>query len=218
MALEDIINRILSDAKKAADDIKAEATAEADKIKNEAKVEADAKKAALIAEAKTEAERESKRLLSLARLEAKNAVLAKKRSMIDSVFAGALSKVQSLPKEEYEGLVKKMILASSLEGDEEIILSPSDKDKMGEGFVKDVNAALKTKGNKAELKLSKESRKTDGGFILKSGKIEINSTFPVLIEMLRESIEPRVIGVLFGHHTSAPLSPHYGKRAEDSKI
>ncbi|MDI6800028.1 MAG: V-type ATP synthase subunit E [Actinomycetota bacterium] len=218
MALEDIINRIINDAKEVADDIRAEAKAEAERIRAAAKAEAEAKKSAMIVGAKAEAERESKRLLSLARLEAKNAVLAKKRSMIDSVFTGALSKIQSLSKGEYEDLIKKMVLGVSLGGDEELILSSPDREKLGEGFIKDINTALKGQGKKAELKLSKESRETRGGFILKSGKIETNSTFPVIVEMLRESLEPKIIGILFGHHDSAPLSPHYGKRAEDSQI
>lgn len=218
MALEDIINRIINDAKEAADDIRAEAKAEVERIRVGAKAEAEAKKSAMIAEAKVEAERESKRLLSLARLDARNAVLAKKRSMIDSVFTGALSKLQSLSKGEYEGLIEKVILRASLGGDEELIFSSSDGEKLGEGFVKGINAALRGRGKRAELKLSKESRETQGGFILKSGKIETNNTFPVLVEMLRESLEPKIIGILFGHHDFAPLSPHYGKRAEDSQI
>ncbi|MDO8886286.1 V-type ATP synthase subunit E family protein [Candidatus Oleimmundimicrobium sp.] len=197
MALEDIINRIINDAKKNAADIESEARAKAYSIMDEVKAKAKSAKANALAEAKDEAKKEEKRVVSLARLEARNTVLSQKRAVMDDVFNEALKQLKSLPDDKYCDLIKKMILRAVTEGDEELILSSVDKKKVGNNFINEINVALKTQGKKGELVFSKETRDIEGGFILKKGKVEFNNSFSALIEMVRESLEPKIAGILF---------------------
>ena len=60
-----------------------------------------------------------------------------------------------------------------------------------------VNAKLKENGKKGELKYSDICRETEGGFILKSGDIEINCSFSSILRMEYNKIEAEVIKVLF---------------------
>ncbi len=197
MALEDIVNRVVGDAKKTADEIRDKARTEVAQATAEAKKKAESVKANVLAEAKAEAKREEKRVLSLARLEARNIVLSQKRTVIDAVFDEVIEKLKSFSDNEYRDLIKRMILKVASEGDEELILSSIDKKRVGNGFVDEVNAVLKAQGKKGELALSKETREIEGGFILKKGKVELNNSFSALTEMARENLEPKIIGILF---------------------
>ncbi|HAW60063.1 MAG TPA: V-type ATP synthase subunit E, partial [Actinobacteria bacterium] len=105
MAFEDILNRILDDAKKKAREVEDEAKAEAQRIVEDAKKKAESIKAKLLEEAKSRTQEEGKRMLSLARLEARYLVLARKRAALDAAFEEALKRLTSLPDGEYGKLV-----------------------------------------------------------------------------------------------------------------
>jgi len=47
------------------------------------------------------------------------------------------------------------------------------------------------------MKYSEECRETEGGFILKSGDVEINCSFSSILRMEYNKIEAEVIKVLF---------------------
>ena len=49
----------------------------------------------------------------------------------------------------------------------------------------------------AQLVLSDESVKAAGGFILRYGEMEINSTFEIMFEMLKPELENDVVDMLF---------------------
>ncbi|HDP70201.1 MAG TPA: V-type ATP synthase subunit E [Actinobacteria bacterium] len=198
MALEDIVNRVVGDAKKTADEIRDKARTEADQEMAEAKKKAESIKAGILTEVKAEAKREEKRILSLARLEARNVVLAQKRALIDGVFDEALEKLKLLTDEKYRRLLKKMLLKDEVEGDEELILSSEDRKKVGNGFIKELNSSLKTQGKKSDIKLSRETRDLGGGFVFKKGKVELNNSFFAMIETVREELETKIIDGLFG--------------------
>jgi len=198
MALENIINRILDDAKKKADEIKGEARVEADRIADEARKKAKSLKDNILAEAEAEAKKEEKRILSLARLEAKNMVLAQKRAVINAVFDEVLKKLKSLTDDEYRDLIKKMLLKVGIEEGEELIVSPDDRKRINNDFLKEINKALRSQGKKGELRFSDEEREIEGGFILKKGKVEFNNSFSVLVEAVREDLEPKIAENLFG--------------------
>lgn len=68
--------------------------------------------------------------------------------MINKVFDEAVIKLQNLSKDEYLDFVKSSILSLDIEGDEEIIISPNDKDKMDVNFMLTLNNKLKAKGKK----------------------------------------------------------------------
>lgn len=117
--------------------------------------------------------------------------------MINKVFDEAVIKLQNLSKDEYLDFVKSSILSLDIEGDEEIIISPNDKDKMDVNFMLTLNNKLKAKGKKGLLKISNENRNIKGGFILYKNGIEINNSFEALVDSLRDELEQEIIEALF---------------------
>lgn len=195
MAFEDILNRILDDAKKKAREVEDEAKAEAQRIVEDAKKKAESIKAKLLEEAKSRTQEEGKRMLSLTRFEARNLVLAQKRAALDAAFEEALKRLTSLPDGEYGKLVKKMLLEAVVTGEEEVIVSPSDRERL-ETILGGVNADLRKKGRKGKLKLSQETRDLNGGFVLRSDGVEINNSFSAILDSLREELELDLLKIL----------------------
>lgn len=198
MPIENITQRIISDAKKKTAKLKKEAEAEAKKIIQEAEQEVERMTADYRVRAKKQAEEEKKRVLALARLQARDAVVLEKRQAVESVIEDGLKKVLRLPESQYHAFIKKMLLEAIETGEEEVILSEEDRKKFGEKLILEINAELSKSGKKGKIRLSSETREIQGGFILRSGGVELNSSLPVLVESLRHELESEIIKVLFG--------------------
>lgn len=166
----------------------------------------------ILARAETEAENIKKKMLksgeeqlvekgqrqvTLAKLEARKTLLEEKQKIINEVYEEVARKLEGLPLNQYRKLLKELILKFAT-GGEEVIVTEKDKSKIDTDFLKDLNREL-AKRNKKPLSLSTVTRNIPGGFILRSGKLEINVSFPALIKFLREKTEFQVIGELFGN-------------------
>jgi len=195
---EKIIARILEDARlKASNNIK-EAEKQASDIINAAKEEAEKKRTVIIENALKNADEMEKRAISVAELEARKIKLKAKQEIITSVFEKAITALNSLPAETYAKILCNMIISSVAKGNEEVVLSIRDKERLGKEFIDDINRKLAEKGLKGDLRLSEQTANINGGFILKSGEIEINNSFDTLIRIKRNELEPEIIKILFG--------------------
>jgi len=195
---EKIIARILEDARlKASNNIK-EAEKQASDIINAAKEEAEKKRTVIIENALKNADEMKKRAISVAELEARKIKLKAKQEIITSVFEKAITALNSLPAETYAKILCNMIISSVAKGNEEVVLSIRDKERLGKEFIDDINRKLAEKGLKGDLRLSEQTANINGGFILKSGDIEMNNSFDALIKMKRNELEPEIIKILFG--------------------
>ena len=195
---EKIIARILEDARlKASNNIK-EAEKQASDIINAAKEEAEKKRTVIIENALKNADEMKKRAISVAELEARKIKLKAKQEIITSVFEKAITALNSLPAETYAKILCNMIISSVAKGNEEVVLSIRDKERLGKEFIDDINRKLAEKGLKGDLRLSEQTANINGGFILKSGEIEINNSFDTLIRIKRNELEPEIIKILFG--------------------
>ena len=130
----------------------------------------------------------------LARMEAKKSLLALKQEMISQSFALAEKKLVALPEEQYVPLLAKLAANAAVTGDEEIILSAHDRERVGEAVVRQANEQL---GDKGALHLSESTGDFDGGLILKRGNIEVNCTAQLLVELCRGDMSAALAGVLF---------------------
>jgi len=89
MSLEKIVDTIIADARKEAEEIILESRKKAEEIRQTARREAEEKAAARLAEADREARLQAGRILTQARLEKKLLVLRQKRDLIDQVLTRA---------------------------------------------------------------------------------------------------------------------------------
>ena len=197
MSLEKILERIERDAQGEVDEINKRASAAESEIINKAKEEAEALKAKMMEEAKEEAEQRKERLISTARLDLRKDLLAEKQEAINAAFEKAIDDLLSMDINKYRGLIRNMIVANVQTGDEEIILSERDKSRLGKNFLRDVNSRVADKGKKGRLTMSRETYNMAGGFVLRRGKIELNSSFESLFKSSRDELESEVSRILF---------------------
>lgn len=197
MSLEKILERIQQDAQTEIDKIKSNADAVVDEIMKKAYADAEALKSKLLDEAKNEAEQHKQRIISIEKLDLRKALLDEKQKAIDSAFQKALEGLLKMDINRYRKLLMNMIISNVTTGDEEIILSKNDKSRLGENFIKDINRQLVKIGKKGSLSLSKDSYDILGGFVMRRGQVELNSSFESLFKSSRDELELEVSKMLF---------------------
>lgn len=192
MSIENITEKILSEAKNIAESSLKEAENNSNEKINEAKKKADL----IINEAAQKAKIESSvlisRKVSSGELQERKMILGAKQEAIKKSFNIALKKLSTMDEENYINfLVNEILNNTNCEG--EIILNETDKVNIGEKLVKTVNDKLKEE----KVVLSDHTAQTSGGFILKNGDIEVNSTFEALLESIKEGLTFEVANALF---------------------
>jgi V/A-type H+-transporting ATPase subunit E len=139
------------------------------------------------------AEREQ-RLAGMAALEAKKQVLSAKQQLLSQVFELAEQRLCQMPAGEYVSFLASLVTSAAKSGQEQIILSPKDKEQYGAAVVTEVNKRWKN----GKFSLAENCRDIKGGFLLSQGDVEINCTFESLIDQLRGELTLQVAQILFG--------------------
>ncbi|HOK49797.1 MAG TPA: V-type ATP synthase subunit E [Sedimentibacter sp.] len=192
MSIENITSKILSDAQDYANSSLMDAEKTKQEILNRAKNEAEV----LI---KTEAEKAANdalelknRKVSAAELQGRKMLLSAKQEAINKSFDAAIEKLKAMPEVEYLNfLVQEVVRIPNCQGS--IVLNAKDRESIGERLVKAVNEKLGAE----KVALSKDTVETSGGFVLKRGKVEINSTFETLLDAMRDQLTSEIADVLF---------------------
>ncbi|NLH42592.1 MAG: hypothetical protein GX448_12210 [Planctomycetes bacterium] len=202
MEADQVITKILSDARAQADAIKKQAeereAAETAKLNEELARFEEATKA--MAE-KAGADERSQRL-AVARMEAAKEYAATKASLLDEVFVQARRKLETLPDAEYRELMGKL-MAAAVETGEETVLAGKNDARIDAKLVADVNAKL---GGKGKLTLSDRKHGFGAGFLLQRGKVRSNVSLEVLVGQARKDLEIEVAKDLFSNNADAGRS------------
>lgn len=202
MEADQVITKILSDARAQADAIKKQAeereAAETAKLNEELARFEEATKA--MAE-KAGADERSQRL-AVARMEAAKEYAATKASLLDEVFVQARRKLETLPDAEYRELMGKL-MAAAVETGEETVLAGKNDARIDAKLVADVNAKL---GGKGKLTLSDRKHGFGAGFLLHRGKVRSNVSLEVLVGQARKDLEIEVAKDLFSNNADAGRS------------
>jgi V/A-type H+-transporting ATPase subunit E len=118
--------------------------------------------------------------------------------VIDEVYEQALEELRRRDREGGYALTRDLLFKAIESGDEEIIVSPDDRQAITPAFLESINGELRKAGKRAEVKLAEDTREIRGGFILRRGQVETNSSYETLLAMLRDEVETEVAAVLFG--------------------
>lgn len=189
MGLEDIKKKILSDAEHKKAEILKEAQEKAAAAKSEAEAKVSAYRKTSLENAEVEGESLRRGIVIDAKQKVKNEILAKKREMIEEVFASAIS---AFTNDASYGKILTDLIASSVSGGKgEVILSSSEK-KLNDGWLKDTAKACG-----ADLKFSAEKGKFQGGVIVSFGNEFLNLTAETLLSVMRDELEKGVAEILF---------------------
>jgi len=199
--IERIKERIIDDAKAEAQRIIEEADKKAEEIRAEYEKKAEAARDRIAGEYEAMIAEEKRRAISNARLAMRKKALKVKQEMIDKAFALCLDMAGEMNLEEYKAIMTELLLRSVQTGDEEVILNEADNSRLGMGFIAEINDKLAASGRYGALKASPEAGRFKGGFILRSGGMEINCTFESLLHVVRDEIEPQAAEMLFGHES-----------------
>jgi V/A-type H+-transporting ATPase subunit E len=181
MAIDDVIAKIEKSASSKREEILIDAEKEKQKILTDWQNKASDFYGNEKRKAVHDAENEKRSIVLAKRLELRKDLLSAKQKLIDTAFDRAYEKIKNLKGSEYEKLIEKY-LSETAEGAEEVIFRAEDKAVF--------EKALKKVGK--DLKLSSETRKLDGGFILKKGKVETNVSIATLFKAKREELENEV--------------------------
>ena len=132
------------------------------------------------------------RLAGSADMERRQMLLAAKQDCIDEAFARAAQSLRDLPRKDYAALLARLAVENGA-GDEELVLSPADRETVGQAVVDAANAAKPG----AAFTLSAESRDLGGGLVLKRDLVEVNCTFDTRLRQLRQEMATDVAHLLF---------------------
>jgi V/A-type H+-transporting ATPase subunit E len=171
---------------------------EAREVLEAAGEEAERKQEKLLEKAAGEAEERRKRMLAIAELEGRKKRLQAKQEVLEEVFEKTLASLNTMPAKQYEQILSDMIINVVTTGMEEIVLAKKDRELLGATLVNNINQRLVSAGRTGSLKLSAEAGDFNGGFILKSGDVEINQSFDTVLRMQHDELETLAIKVLFG--------------------
>jgi len=190
--------KIICEATERAEKVLAEAGLRAEEIVAAARKQAEAKSRDILEQARLQAEERRRRVRTIAELDARKAILGAKEKQIEDTFRQALARLQALPPANAREMLLPMLLAAAQSGREEIMVSARDRELFSPEFMAAVNAALEKQGRQGRLTLSAAAREMQGGFVLRSGEVEVNSSFDSILRMQRDQLEPEVAAALFG--------------------
>ncbi|MDD2215448.1 MAG: V-type ATP synthase subunit E [Eubacteriales bacterium] len=193
MSIENILEKILSHANEEAEKTLEQAREKADQIRKEAQETGNRILDEAEKKGKEEAELLKSRRTSVAELEVRKMRLGAKQEAISKAFDLALSRISQLEKQEYVPFLVKALKETGVD-EAELLMNKRDRDGVGQKVLDAVNDPEKP----VRLTLSKDTIQAKGGFVLRRGLVEINSTLETLIDGVKEEVTPEVVEALFG--------------------
>ena len=193
--LEKILIEIEDEAKNAAAATVKVAQQDADALIAKAKVQGEEKSIAISKQSEADVSDYLSRAKSAAALQKRKSILNAKQEMINAVIEKAQDTILHLSDKEYFDTILKMIEKHALAQDGEIAFSPVDLKRMPSGFEAQMNKAISKKN--ATLKVSKDAKNINGGFVLIYGGVEENCSIAALFDAAHETLQDKVHEILF---------------------
>lgn len=200
MNAEQVVERILAEARAEAEKIKAAAAEKCAAAEAELNSELADYEKQTQAQAAQNAEDKKARVLATANMEIKKEYLAAKVALLNDVFQKVLERIKALSDSEYENLITSLMTKAVETGDEEVIIGAEEK-RIDHALIKQVNRKL-SPGYKGNLQLAQDRANIDGGFILRRGKIRVNVSIEVLLAEARDKFEMELVEELFAEESS----------------
>lgn len=196
MNAEQVIEKILSQARAEADSIlaKAKETVGEENQRQEKEIQGYRRETERLAEAA--GQDKLSRLLAAARMQNARDLLAAKRQILDELFDRVKQRLEHLPDNEYLELMKRLLQKCVQSGHEEVIIGKNET-RINQAFINKINTELLWQA-KGGLRLSQSREDIGGGFILSEGRVRINSSTDVLVSQIRDKMEMELAAELFG--------------------
>ncbi len=180
--LDNLVQKILDDAKSRASAMLDESNRYKEELINSKAREANEIKKRIIEKAMAEANLLKERAISSAELRARNEKLKAKQKIIDQAFDIAKERLKNLDDNRYISFLTNTIKTLKLSGDEIIVVPEKMREK------------VKSLGLFSRIS---EDECVDSGFLIKDKGIILNYTFDSLIDYYREELETEIAQSLF---------------------
>ncbi len=182
--VENIVEKIMADAKIAAAEIESAAKAEAEAILKSTEETASATVAAMLDRADGESKDILRRADSTMNLEGRKAILAERQKLIEEAFEAAEKRLFALMANEDSYCNTLTVLARDA-GEDSVLLIANEDIAVGKKL---------SEATKLTVEGAKIAR---GGIVVKQGEVEVNLTFTALLRQYREELEQSVATTLF---------------------
>ncbi len=191
MSIERIRNYIIENARKEAEQIIKTAVEQFRNETEAAKLSLEKKYQEMLQADEEHLREDMKRFLGKFKSDYKMELLEVKNRVIDSVLESAISRIQSLPDDEYLALIGKWLAKATDNLEGELFVSVADLKRIPSNFIDDLN-----RSRKAKVCLSKIAVDVKGGFILKTRNYEIDYSLDTIVENLRTALIPKLNDML----------------------
>ena len=193
--LERIIQDILSEANRSADEIKADAAQNAERTVADAKRVSEERLAESKKRTDADVRKQQKRIDSSVEAKHRLVLLTEKQRIIQEALSKAYADLVALPQAEYEAFLVKLFAKNLHAGDCSVIFSERDKARLSQTCLDEMKKIAAEKD--AHITFSSEVRSMDGGFVLSYGGVEENCSFDALFEAEKNRLSDRANAILF---------------------
>jgi len=192
MSIDAITAKIISDATEYADGLINDANIEADNIIAAAMREAEMIDKKYVAKGVKDTSSIINKINAAAELEARKIRLAVKQQELTATLEAAMDEIADMDPKAYIAFLANRISETGIK-EGELLLNAKDRKSIG---IKLIKAAIESqKGGK--LILSAGTIDAKGGFVIKSGNIEIDSTLETIVNTLKDKIALKIVTALF---------------------
>lgn len=124
----------------------------------------------------------------------KNKYLAIKNAIINDIISAAYEQLTTAETKEYFEFLYQVCLKYAQSGECSMYLSKTDLSRLPKDFESKINSAISEKGL---VRISKEPKQIENGFVLDYGKYEINCTVKAIFDNSKDKLKETLCQMLF---------------------
>lgn len=192
--IDKILQGIEEEGRAAADRITQEAGEKIENLRKEILEKAQAR----CEEIRAQGGRESRGILergaSGAELLSRRMILEAKQELLAELLRKAQESIYQMENHEYFALIRRIVAKNALPRPGELLLSPEDRERLPNGFEKELAGLLPEGGS---LKVSSETRDIRGGCVLLYDGVEENCSIEALFSAGKDEMTDLARSILF---------------------
>ena len=192
--IDKILQEIEEEGRAAADRITQEAGEKIENLRKEILEKAQAR----CEEKRAQGGRESRGILergaSGAELLSRRMILEAKQELLAELLRKAQESIYQMENHEYFALIRRIVAKNALPRPGELLLSPEDRERLHDGFEKELAGLLPEGGS---LKVSSETRDIRGGCVLLYDGVEENCSIEALFSAGKDEMTDLARSILF---------------------
>lgn len=192
--IDKILQGIEEEGRAAADRITQEAGEKIENLRKEILEKAQAR----CEEIRAQGGRESRGILergaSGAELLSRRMILEAKQELLAELLRKAQESIYQMENHEYFALIRRIVAKNALPRPGELLLSPEDRERLPDGFEKELAGLLPEGGS---LKVSSETRDIRGGCVLLYDGVEENCSIEALFSAGKDEMTDLARSILF---------------------